>query len=146
MISDATGRRTARRLALALCRAALGVVFLYFGAEELVAPGPWVGYMPAVFGTHVDIYLVLLHGLALFVTGAALVAGVRMALFLPLAVLLMASIAGDLLIGSGPSAIWFRDFGLTALAVALWAGEPGLGLDDLHAPAAPPRAPAARRA
>jgi hypothetical protein len=104
---------------------------MYFGAEELTAPGPWIGYMPALFGTRIDIDLVLLHGFALFVTGAALVAGAWLSYTLPVAVLLMASIATDLLFGSGPSAIWFRDLGLTALALALWAGDPGLALDEI---------------
>ena len=131
-----------RRLVLGLCRAALGAVFIYFGGEELAQPGPWVGYMPALLGSHVDLWLVLLHGLALFVTGAALVVGTQLRLFAPLAVLLMGSIAADLLIGSGPSAIWFRDFGLTALAVALWAGDPGLALDDMGATAPEKQAPA----
>lgn len=143
-----------RRLVLGLCRAALGAVFVYFGAAELVAPGPWVGYMPGILPTHVDLWLVLLHGLALFVTGAALIVGTQLRLFLPVAAVLMASIAGDLLVGSGPSAIWFRDFGLTALSVALWAGDPGLALDELGSGAperepgpGPARAPtAARRA
>lgn len=133
----------ARRVALAASRAALGAVFLYFGEQELVSPGPWVGYMPGALGVHVDLWLVLLHGFALFVTGGALVAGVQLRLFLPLSVLLMGSIAADLLLGSGPSAIWFRDLGLTALSVALWAGDPGLALDDLGTPQAPVRAPRA---
>ncbi len=131
MSGPSTKQAARRRLALALSRATLGAVFLYFGGEELVQPGPWIGYMPGLFGSHVALYLVLVHGLALFVTGAALVAGTRLRLFMPLAVLLMASIAADLLIGSGPSAIWFRDLGLTALSVALWAGDAGVALDDL---------------
>lgn len=138
MSAQPTRRAGLRRLVLGLCRAALGAVFVYFGAAELVAPGPWVGYMPGLLPTHVDIWLVLLHGLALFVTGAALIVGSQLRLFLPLAAVLMASIAGDLLIGSGPSAIWFRDFGLTALSVALWAGDPGLALDELGSSAPGP--------
>jgi hypothetical protein len=143
-VSDALGARL-RPWALAASRAALGVVFLYFGGEELVQPGPWVGYMPPFLPVHVALWLVLAHGFVLFVTGAALAVGTRLRLFLPLSVLLMGSVAADLLLSSGPSAIWFRDFGLTFLAVAVWAAGGGVSLDAaasaapvaaaLHAPA-----------
>lgn len=120
-----------RHVALGLSRATLGVVFLYFGWGELYGPGAWVGYMPPVVPAHLAVWLVLVHGFALFVVGGALVVGTRLRWAYPLAVLLMGSVAGDLLLSSGPSAIWFRDLGLTALAVATWAGGQGLALDDL---------------
>lgn len=136
-----SGREPAvRSVALGLSRATLGVIFLYFGADELYAPGPWVGYMPPIFPAHLALWLVLVHGFALFVVGGALVVGVRLRFAFPLATLLMGSIAVDLLVSSGPSAIWFRDLGLTALAVASWAAGEGLGLDQLgRTPSTPTR-------
>jgi len=118
-------------IARGLARATLGAVFLYFGAGELIQPGPWIGYMPPFFPPHVALWLVLVHGFVLFVVGGALIVGTGLRYAFPLAFLLMASIAADLLLTSGASAIWIRDLGLTALTVSVWAGGEGLSLDAL---------------
>ncbi|MCL6596866.1 MAG: hypothetical protein K6V73_11775 [Firmicutes bacterium] len=132
----------ARPWALTLARLALAAIFLYFGAGELVQPGPWVGYLPPLFAGQVAVDLVLVHGFVLFVAGAALAAGAYPRVVLPLSVLLMATVAADLLLRSGPSAIWMRDLGLTALALALWADGGGWTVHDLGAhPSSPAHDP-----
>lgn len=120
-----------RDLAMGLSRATLGVVFIYFGWGELYGPGAWVGYLPPLIPPHVAVWLILVHGFVLFLVGGALVVGSQLRWAYPLAVLLMGSIALDLLVTSGASAIWFRDLGLTALSVAAWAGGAGFALDQL---------------
>lgn len=123
-MTDAT-----QRIAVTGSRLVLGAVFLYFGAGELVAPGPWIGYMPPFVPTHIALWLVLLHGFVLFMAGCALVLGLYWRFLSPLAVLLMGSVALELLFLSGPSAIWIRDLGLTGLALSLWASDGGFTVD-----------------
>lgn len=132
-----------RQWALALSRATLGVIFVYFGADELYAPGPWVGYMPSFLAPHTALWLVLAHGFALFVVGAALIIGTQLRFAYPLATLLMGSIALDLLLTSGATAIWFRDLGLTALAVGSWASGEGISIDRLAQGGRLPASPSA---
>lgn len=116
----------ARVWVLTASRLVLAAVFLYFGAGELLAPGPWIGYMPPFLPPHVAVWLVLVHGFVLFLTGSGLILGTYWKLVAPLAVLLMGSVALELLFLSGPSAIWIRDLGLTGLALSLWATDGGL--------------------
>ena len=58
-------------------RIVLGVVFFWFGYHELAQPGGWTQYVPVVNeSSSLAVILVLAHGWVLFVTAAALVAGI----------------------------------------------------------------------
>ena len=58
-------------------RILLGAVFFWFGYHELVQPGHWTQYVPVVSeSSSLAVVLVLAHGWVLFVTAAALVAGI----------------------------------------------------------------------
>jgi uncharacterized membrane protein YphA (DoxX/SURF4 family) len=125
---------TVREATTLFARLTLAAVFVYFGAGELVSPGPWVGYLPPLGSDTLLVRLIVLHGFALFVVGAGVAVGAYPRVLGALATLLMASIAADLALRSGFDAIWFRDLGLTGLAAQLWAqGAGAWSLDRLAA-------------
>lgn len=119
-----------KRINLTAARLVLALVFLYFGAGELVTPGPWVGYLPPFVPTPLGVWFVLLHGFVLFTAGVGLILGAYWRILAPIAVVLMGSVALELLFRSGPSAIWIRDVGLTGLALSLWATDGGWLVED----------------
>jgi uncharacterized membrane protein YphA (DoxX/SURF4 family) len=100
-------------------RILLGVVFLWFGYHELVQPGGWTQYVPVVNeSSSLAVVLVLAHGWALFVTGAALVAGIAPRVAAAVASVLLLEIVISLAVtGLDPTAL--RDVGVLGLAVCL---------------------------
>ena len=100
-------------------RILLGVVFFWFGYHELIQPGHWTQYVPVVSeSSSLAVVLVLAHGWVLFVTAAALVAGIapRAAAAVASVLLLEIVIA---LAATGVSDTALRDLGVLGLAVCL---------------------------
>ncbi len=100
-------------------RILLGVVFVWFGYHELVQPGGWTQYVPVVSeSSTLAVFLVLLHGWVLLVTGAALVAGIAPRAAAALASVLMLEIVIAVAVtGQSPTAL--RDVGVLGLAICL---------------------------
>jgi hypothetical protein len=97
----------------------LGVVFFWFGYHELAQPGGWTQYVPVVNeSSSLAVILVLAHGWALFVTAAALVAGIAPRVAAAVASVLLLEIVISLAVtGLSPTAL--RDVGVLGLAVCL---------------------------
>ena len=100
-------------------RILLGVVFLWFGYHELVQPDGWTQYVPFVSeSSSLAVFLVLVHGWVLLVTGAALVAGIAPRAAAAVASVLMLEIViAVAMTGQSPTAL--RDIGVLGLAVCL---------------------------
>ena len=100
-------------------RILLGVVFAWFGYHELVQPGGWTQYVPFVSeSSSLAVFLVLVHGWVLLVTGAALVAGIAPRAAAAVASVLMLEIViAVAMTGQSPTAL--RDIGVLGLAVCL---------------------------
>jgi uncharacterized membrane protein YphA (DoxX/SURF4 family) len=100
-------------------RILLGVVFFWFGYHELVQPGHWTQYVPVVSeSSSLAVVLVLAHGWVLFVTAAALVAGIAPRLAAAVASVVLLEIVISLAVtGLSPTAL--RDVGVLGLAVCL---------------------------
>jgi uncharacterized membrane protein YphA (DoxX/SURF4 family) len=100
-------------------RILLGVVFFWFGYHELVQPGGWTQYVPVVNeSSSPAVILVLVHGWVLFVTAAALVAGIAPRLAAAVASVVLLEIVISLAVtGLSPTAL--RDVGVLGLAVCL---------------------------
>jgi uncharacterized membrane protein YphA (DoxX/SURF4 family) len=100
-------------------RILLGVVFFWFGYHELIRPGDWTQYVPAVSeSSSLAVILVLAHGWVLFVTAAALVAGIAPRAAAAVASVLMLEIVIALAV-TGLSDTALRDVGVLGLAVCL---------------------------
>ncbi len=100
-------------------RILLGVVFAWFGYHELVQPDGWTQYVPFVSeSSSLAVFLVLMHGWVLLVTGAALVAGIAPRAAAAVASVLMLEIViAVAMTGQSPTAL--RDVGVLGLAVCL---------------------------
>jgi uncharacterized membrane protein YphA (DoxX/SURF4 family) len=100
-------------------RLLLGLVFFWFGYHELVQPGGWTQYVPVVNeSSSLAVVLVLAHGWVLFVTAAALVAGIVPRLAAAVASVLLLEIVISLAVtGLSPTAL--RDVGVLGLAICL---------------------------
>jgi uncharacterized membrane protein YphA (DoxX/SURF4 family) len=100
-------------------RIVLGLVFFWFGYHELVQPGGWTQYVPVVNeASSLAVILVLAHGWVLFITAAALVAGIAPRAAAAVASVLLLEIVISLVVtGVDPTAL--RDLGVLGLAVCL---------------------------
>jgi uncharacterized membrane protein YphA (DoxX/SURF4 family) len=100
-------------------RILLGLVFFWFGYHELVQPGGWTQYVAVVNeSSSLAVILVLAHGWVLFVTAAALVAGIAPRLAAAVASVVLLEIVISLAVtGLSPTAL--RDVGVLGLAVCL---------------------------
>jgi len=100
-------------------RILLGAVFFWFGYHELVQPGGWTQYVPVVNeSSSLAVILVLAHGWVLFVTAAALVAGIAPRIAAAVASVLLLEIVISLAV-TGLDATAVRDIGVLGLAVCL---------------------------
>ena len=100
-------------------RILLGAVFFWFGYHELVQPGHWTQYVPVVSeSSSLAVVLVLAHGWVLFVTAAALVAGIAPRAAAAIASVLLLEIVISLAV-TGVSDTAVRDLGVLGLAVCL---------------------------
>jgi uncharacterized membrane protein YphA (DoxX/SURF4 family) len=120
---ERAGRRlfsTVEGLSPVVARVLLGLVLAWFGYHELVAPGQWTGYVPALAGTSAFAQvLVLAHGWLLVVLAVALVAGVAPKVAAAAASVLLVEIVVSLIASGGLSDLVLRDVGVLGLAVAL---------------------------
>jgi uncharacterized membrane protein YphA (DoxX/SURF4 family) len=104
-------------------RILLGVVFFWFGYHELVQPGGWTQYVPvASESSSLAVIAVLAHGWVLFVTAAALVAGIAPRAAAAIASVLLLEIVISLTV-TGLDATALRDVGVLGLAVCLTGCE-----------------------
>ena len=102
---------------------ATGLILGCFGVWELTGPSQWTGYVPQFLGnTASPVLLVLLHGWLLFLLGTAALIDFAPAATAWIAVVVLAEVAGGLLLTSGFTEILVRDVGLLALAL-VWALE-----------------------
>jgi uncharacterized membrane protein YphA (DoxX/SURF4 family) len=102
-----------------VARVLLGLVMLWFGYHELLLPGEWTGYVPAISeSSSLAIILVLAHGWALLVLAAALLAGIMPRAAAAVASVLMLEIVISLM-ATGLSDTALRDVGVLGLAVCL---------------------------
>jgi uncharacterized membrane protein YphA (DoxX/SURF4 family) len=100
-------------------RMVLGLVFFWFGYHELIQPGHWTQYVPVVSeSSSLAVILVLAHGWVLFVTAAALVAGIAPRAAAAVALVLLLEIVISLAV-TGVSDTVLRDVGVLGLAVCL---------------------------
>jgi hypothetical protein len=94
-------------------------VFFWFGYHELVQPGGWTQHVPVVNeSSSLAVILVLAHGWVLFVTAAALVAGIVPRAAAAVASVLLLEIVISLAV-TGLDATAMRDIGVLGLAVCL---------------------------
>ncbi|HWG62637.1 MAG TPA: hypothetical protein VG253_13075 [Streptosporangiaceae bacterium] len=101
-------------------RVLLALVLAWFGYHELVQPGLWTGYVPAVPATSsAAIVLVLAHGWLLLVLAVALAAGIAPRLAAGVASVLMLEIVIALAVSGGLSDLTLRDVGVLGLALCL---------------------------
>jgi uncharacterized membrane protein YphA (DoxX/SURF4 family) len=97
----------------------LGLVFFWFGYHELIQPGHWTQYVPVVSASSsLAVIMVLAHGWVLFVTAAALVAGIMPRAAAAVAGVLLLEIVISLAV-TGVSDTVLRDVGVLGLAVCL---------------------------
>ncbi|MGH3189012.1 MAG: hypothetical protein ACRDOL_17430, partial [Streptosporangiaceae bacterium] len=100
-------------------RILLGVVFAWFGYHELLLPGQWTQYVPAVSeSSSLAVILVLVHGWVLLVLAAALLAGIAPRAAAAIASVMMLEIVISLAV-TGLSDTALRDIGVLGLAVCL---------------------------
>ncbi len=100
-------------------RVALGLVFAWFGAHELLQPHLWTGYVPFLRpSSGLATVAVLAHGAVLMVLSVSLVFGVAPRLAAGIAAVLMVEIVVSLAI-PGLNDIVARDLGVLGLAVAV---------------------------
>ncbi len=100
-------------------RILLGAVFFWFGYHELIQPGHWTQYVSVVSeSSSLAVILVLAHGWVLFVTAAALVAGIAPRAAAAIASVLLLEIVISLA-ATGVSDTAVRDLGVLGLAVCL---------------------------
>jgi uncharacterized membrane protein YphA (DoxX/SURF4 family) len=101
-------------------RILLGLVLAWFGYHELVSPGLWTGYVPALSATsHLAEILVLAHGWVLLILAVALIAGIIPRLAAMIAGFLLLEIVISLSISGGLSDLVLRDVGVLGLAISI---------------------------
>ncbi len=101
-------------------RILLGLVLAWFGYHELIQPALWTGYVPgARAGSSLAVVLVLIHGWALLMLAAALIAGIMIRTAAAITALLLAEIVISLAITAGLSDLTLRDVGVLGLALCL---------------------------
>lgn len=100
-------------------RLGLAFVLIWFGAQELVDPGPWTGYLPTFMHFLPAVPLILAHGYLLFALGCLVAIGLHTRIAAGLGTLLVVTIAVTLLLSPGGTALAVRDIGLTTLGAAV---------------------------
>lgn len=120
VISSTSDVPAARELAAALVpRLGFAFVLIWFGVGELVAPGPWTGYIPGFLHAIPAVPLIIVHGYILFVLGCLVAIGLYTRPAAGLGTLMVLSIALTLILSPGGTALAIRDIGLTTLGVGV---------------------------
>lgn len=120
-------------------RIALGFVFGWFGAQQVLGPEDWVQFIPSVLdgvGLVAPAGLIQMHGALLLATSLALLTGFMLTVTCLVAAGLLGSIIVVLLVSGGPySGLVVRNLGLVALAIGIlldpvrvWDIDPRKGL------------------
>jgi uncharacterized membrane protein YphA (DoxX/SURF4 family) len=121
-----------RKIAPAVVRIGLGLVFIWFGFQQLIDAGAWLGYVPPIVIAllHINVTtLVHFNGAFELVFGIALALG----LFVRTTALLLALHIADIMLIVGYTSIGVRDFGLTAAAFSIFfQGADAASLDMLY--------------
>ena len=104
---------------------ALAFVVVWFGTNEIFAPGDWAAFVPSFLGTDsLALSLVVVHGLLLTASGLLLAFNFYRRIGAIVLALMLAEIIVSLLVESGLTDVAARDIGLLGIAVALALPSP----------------------
>ncbi|HLG24867.1 MAG TPA: hypothetical protein VI564_08105 [Candidatus Nanoarchaeia archaeon] len=99
-------------------------LFLAFGIWELIDPMYWAGFVPPFMSGFLDAkILVLIHGIVLTVLGVWLVIGKWMKYASIVGALVMAQIIVELIVSSGFTDLFVRDFAILLFVLSLYFEE-----------------------
>lgn len=119
MVSSSSMARDMRSAAPIVLRIGMALVFLWFGSQQLMNAGDWVGYVPE-WATSIlpvsSIAFVLFNGVCEVAGGIALILGLWTRLVALLLTIHMALIT----MAVGYNTIGVRDFGLTVATCAVF--------------------------
>ncbi len=103
-----------------IIRIFLAFVLFWFGINEVMNPGMWVGFVPKFLGSgSTATTLVTIHAIVLILAGLALLAKFYIKYTAIIVALMLIEIILDLISHGGLSGIAVRDIGLLALPLAL---------------------------
>lgn len=95
-------------------------LFLVFGIWELVDPNYWVGYVPPMlFKLMRPNILVIIHGIILAILGLWIITGKQLKIAAIVGTLVMLQIVLALLISSGFTDLFVRDFAIMLFVLSL---------------------------
>ena len=104
-----------KKYAPIVVRLAIALVFLWFGSNQIMAPGEWFGYLPGFVPEQSMALFVTVNGIAEIILGLLLVMG----LFTRIVALLLALHLLGIIFFVGYNEIGVRDFGLMLAAVSI---------------------------
>lgn len=102
-----------------LTRLAIAVLFVGFGAWEIIQPGYWIAFVPPQLASLGAITLVTVHGVILLAIGLAVMLGIYLRIAAVLAALVMIEIMATLVFESGFTDLVIRDAVVLLLAVSM---------------------------
>ncbi|MFT4261246.1 MAG: DoxX family membrane protein [Candidatus Woesearchaeota archaeon] len=109
-----------KSLAIPSLRYAMGLVFIYFGSNQLMNPNRWTALVPDWIQNIVSANTVVtMNGIFEIIFGILLILG----LFTKLASLLLALHLVGITIGMGYNPVGVRDFGLTIATFAIFVSD-----------------------
>lgn len=107
-------------LAIPSLRYALGLVFIYFGASQLMNPNRWTALVPEGVQSIISANIVVtINGVFEIIFGILLILG----LFTKLVSFLLAIHLAGITISMGLNPVGVRDFGLTVATFAIFASD-----------------------
>ncbi len=103
-----------------LIRIAVSIIFIVFGAWEVINPNYWSAFLPQ-FLANLSFYLtiIVIHGIVLFAIGISLVTGFKKKIAASLGTLIMLAIVIDLLTTSDFTPLLIRDFVITLVTASI---------------------------
>jgi uncharacterized membrane protein YphA (DoxX/SURF4 family) len=124
-LGDSTAHRSLMRdWGPTMVRMILGLVFLWFGVQELLQPRLWTGYVPlASSDSGIALGLVLIHGGLLWLLATALILGIAPRAAALLGALALAEIILSIAFVHGLNDIVARDLGVLGLALAVLSSD-----------------------
>lgn len=107
----------AKTYAPIVLRYAMGLVFLWFGINQLINPNNFIGYLPTfIFNSSYAVTFVYANGIFEIIAGTLLILGILVRWVAALLALHLIAITFDL----GYSELAVRDFGLAVATIAIW--------------------------
>ena len=98
----------------------LAFVSLWFGVKEISSPEAWTAFVPSFLGTGKTlVYLVVFHGIALTLSGLAVLFNFHRRIAAGILALMILQIIVEFFSNSGLSETVVRDIGLFGMALAL---------------------------